>query len=222
MRAAFGVPPLMVFVAMIGFGSLAKSQDVDLSFAVLTAATIYGLPGQVAMLELHATGATLLAVVAGVAMANMRFFPMSVVLVPLFGRKGSWYRLRYLVVQVMSINSWSHTLDVLPTLPEPDRIPYFAGFGTLCFVGGCCGTALGWLLAASMPLSVILTLIYLNPAYFIFLFCCNTKPQIVISLVAGAILGPPLYLVSPDWGLPICGILAGTIGFAAVRLVKHD
>lgn len=210
----------MVFIAMLGFGSLAKSLDVGLVFTLLTAATIYGLPGQVAMLELHATGATMLAVVAGVAMANMRFFPMSVVLAALFGTQGRWYRFRYLVVQVMSINSWSHTLETLPDLPEKDRIAYFTGFGTLCFAGGCCGAATGWLLAASMSLSVTLTLIYLNPVYFIFLFCRNTKPQIVISVVAGAILGPPLYLLSSDWGLPVCGIVAGSIGFAAHRLVK--
>lgn len=212
---------MMVFIAMIGFGSLAKSQGVDLLLTLLSAATIYGLPGQIAMLELHATGATILAVVAGVAMANMRFFPMSVVLVALFGSDGVWHRWRYLVVQVMSINSWTHTLEVLPSMPREERMAYFAGFGTLCFIGGLAGSLCGWLLAASMPLSVTLTLIFLNPAYFIFLFCRNTKPQIVISLVAGALLGPPLYLFSPDWGLPLCGILAGTIGYAAVRVLRQ-
>jgi len=211
----------MVFVAMIGFGSLAKSQGVDLLLTILSVITIYGLPGQVAMLELHATGATMVAVVAGVAMANMRFFPMSVVLVSLFGTGSVWYRWRYLVVQVMSINSWTHTLSVLPSLQADARIGYFTGFGTLCFIGGLCGAICGWFLAASMPLSITLTLIFLNPAYFIFLFCCNTKPQIVVSLIAGSLLGPPLYLWSPDWGLPVCGVVAGSIGFMLIRAVRR-
>ena len=81
-RAAVGVPPLMVMVAMIGFGSLARSLNIDLFSTLFSAAAIYGLPGQVAMLELYATGATAIAVIAGVAMANMRFFPMAIVLMP--------------------------------------------------------------------------------------------------------------------------------------------
>ena len=59
-RAGFSVPSFLVFVAMIGFGSLAKSLGLSLAATILSAAGIYGLPGQVAMLEAYATGASLL------------------------------------------------------------------------------------------------------------------------------------------------------------------
>ena len=217
-RAAIGVPPLMVLVAMIGFGSLARSQNIDLFSTLFTAAAIYGLPGQVAMLELYATGATAIAVIAGVSMANMRFFPMAIVLMPQLSSDDRSYWWRYLAVQVMSINSWTHTMDILPTLKPGERLGFFSGFGFICFLGGLVGSSIGWFAAYYFSTAVTVTLVFLNPAYFIYLFCCNTRPSIVASLIAGSLLGPPLYLLSPELGLPLCGLLAGTIGFWFPRL----
>ena len=218
-RAAVGVPPLMVMVAMIGFGSLARSLNIDLFSTLFSAAAIYGLPGQVAMLELYATGATAIAVIAGVAMANMRFFPMAIVLMPQLSPDDPLYQWRYLAIQVMSINSWTHTMDILPTLKPAERLGFFAGFGFICFLGGLAGACIGWLAASYFSDAVTITLVFLNPAYFIYLFCCNTRPSIVVSLIAGSLLGPPLYLFSPEWGLPLCGVLAGTVGFCVSRIM---
>ena len=208
----------MVMVAMIGFGSLARSQNIDLFSTLFSAAAIYGLPGQVAMLELYATGATAVAVIAGVAMANMRFFPMAIVLMPQLSTDDPLYRWRYLAIQVMSINSWTHTMDILPKLKPVERLGFFSGFGFVCFLGGLAGSSIGWFAASWFSSAVTVTLVFLNPAYFIYLFCCNTRPSVVASLIAGSLLGPPLYLLSPEWGLPLCGVVAGTIGFCVPRL----
>lgn len=220
LRAAVGAPPLMVLFAMVGFGSLANSQQISIWNTLFSAAAIYGMPGQVAMLELHATGASALAVIAGVSMANMRFFPMTVVLMPMFAKRDPWYRLRFVVVQALSINSWTHCRDILPGIEVDRRLGFFAGFASLCFAGGLAGAALGWMLASVLPTVVTLVLVFLNPAYFIFLFSCNTRPDIVCALVVGMLLGPPLYLVSADWGLLLCGVIAGTVGFLIPRLVS--
>ncbi len=217
-----GVPPLMVLFSMVGFGSLANSQQLDLWHTLLSAAAIYGMPGQVAMLELHATGASALAVIAGVSMANLRFLPMTVVLIPLFAVDDRWYRLRFLVVQTLSVNSWTHCREILPEMDASVRMGFFAGFATLCFLGGLIGAALGWVLASTLPAVVTLVLVFLNPAYFIFLFSCNTRPDIVCALVLGVIMGPPLYLFSSDWGLLLCGLIAGTLGFLLPRLAERN
>jgi len=37
----------------------------------------------------------------------------------------------------------------------------------------------------------------------------------ILALVVGALAGPPLHLVSPDWGLLATGVLAGSLAFAA-------
>ena len=161
--AAFGVPPLMVLFSMIGFGSLASSQHLDLLNTLFAAAAIYGMPGQIAMLELQATGASTLAVVVGVSLANMRFLPMTVVLMPLFTVNDPWYRLRFVVVQALSINSWTHCRELLPGLDANSRMGFFAGFAALCFLGGLIGTGMGWLLASTLPavITLVLSLIHI-------------------------------------------------------------
>ena len=216
-KAGMSVPAFMVFVGMIGFGSLAKSQGVSLFATLLTGAGIYGLPGQVAMLELYATGASLLVITIAVAMANMRFLPMSVVLMPLFDPADKLYPWRFLSVQVMSINSWTHMLQVASDMPRSARLGFFTGFGLSCFTLGMCGAVTGWLLAGTLSVEMTVALIFLNPAYFIFLFCCNRNINVLCSLALGALLGPPLYQFSPDWGLPLCGLIAGTSGYLLCR-----
>ncbi|MBX2823488.1 MAG: AzlC family ABC transporter permease [Gammaproteobacteria bacterium] len=217
LRAGISLPPFMVFSAMLGFGSLAKSQDISLLLALLSAGGIYGMPGQVAMLEIYATGGTLLAILTGVAMANMRFLPMTIAMMPLYHSKEPLYRWRYLFVHLMSINSWTYMLQTPECAHPLNRFGFFVGFGTMCICGGLVGTTLGWYAAGSLSAEITLTLIFLNPAYFIFLFCTNRKPNILFSIAIGAVLGPVFYLWSPDWGLPFCGLVAGSIGFWICR-----
>jgi len=217
MRAGISLPPFMVFSAMLGFGSLAKTQDVSLLMTLLTAGGIYGMPGQVAMLEIYATGGTLLAILTGVAMANMRFLPMTIAMMPLFDRADKLYSWRYLFVHLMSINSWTYMLQFSHQIERASRAGFFIGFGLMCISGGLLGSTLGWFAAGSLSTEITLTLIFLNPAYFIFLFCTNKRANILLSIAFGAVLGPVFYLWSPDWGLPFCGVIAGTAGFVLGR-----
>lgn len=221
-RAGFSVPSFLVFVAMIGFGSLAKSMGVTLTATIITAAGVYGLPGQVAMLEAYATGASLLIILISVAMANMRFLPMSVVLMPMFDPDDRLQRWRYLIVQFMSVNTWSHMHHVADDMPRSERLAYFTGFAFTCFSFGVLGAAVGWLLAGNLAIEVTATLIFINPAYFIFLFCSNRNRNIVMSILLGAVLGPLFYLLSPEWGLPVCGLVAGTLGYLLGRTTQHE
>ncbi len=215
--AGFSVPAFLVFTAMIGFGSLAKSQGLTLASTIFSAAGIYGLPGQVAMLEAYATGASLLIILISVAMANMRFFPMTVVLMPLFEPGDRLHGWRYLIVQFMSVNTWSHMQHVAPEMPRSERLGYFSGFAFTCFSFGVLGAAAGWLLAGNLSNAVTTTLIFINPAYFIFLFCTSRTRNVIFSIILGAVLGPVFYKISPDWGLPICGLVAGTLGYWLCR-----
>jgi len=66
-RNAFGLPALLLFSAMTGFGSFAQEQGLSLYMSMLSTILIWGLPGQVVHVELYGMGAPLIAVVLGVA-----------------------------------------------------------------------------------------------------------------------------------------------------------
>ncbi|HEY9548343.1 MAG TPA: branched-chain amino acid ABC transporter permease, partial [Kiloniellaceae bacterium] len=52
--------------------------------------------------------------------------------------------------------------------------------------------------------------------YFMLVFVADARHRArVLALVAGALTGPPLHLLSPDWGLLLTGLVAGSLAFAA-------
>ena len=52
-RNAFGLPALLLFSAMTGFGSFAHEHGFSLYMSMLSTILIWGLPGQVVHVELY-------------------------------------------------------------------------------------------------------------------------------------------------------------------------
>ena len=75
--------------------------------------------------------------------------------------------------------------------------------------------------AEAMPFFVTVTLVFINPIYFAFIFSAMRVRACLLAMLVGAITGPPLYLLSPVWSLPLCGVLAGTVGFYADRWLRR-
>jgi len=219
MGEAFGLPALVLFASMIGFGSMALESGFSIGVAIGSTIGIWGLPGQVAMAESFALGAPVIAIVLSVSMANMRFLPMALPMVPLLrGNKTGW-KWRYLIIHFMSINPWAAVLRRGPEMKPELITPYFLGFSIVCISSGALGTATGFIVAGSLPFYITVALIFLNPVYFAYLFSGVRQRNCILALIAGAILGPLFYLVSPEWGLPACGLAAGSIGYGLDKMI---
>lgn len=221
MIEGFSLPAFMVAASMIGYGALVQSAGLSLGLAIVSTVGIWGLPGQVAFIEYMLLGAPVLSMLIAVSMANMRFLPMSLSLIPMFRGSESGWRLRYLWVQFMSVNTWVGLLRKVPELTPDQRGPYYAGFATICLICGVAGTTTGYILADTLPFYVTVTMVFINPIYFAFVFAAMRARACMIALIAGAITGPPLYLLSPEWSLPLCGVIAGTIGYSADRIMRR-
>ncbi len=207
------MPVFVVAAAMVGFGSLARDSGFGFGVTVISTATVWGLPGQVAFAEMFAIGAPVLAIALASSMANLRFLPMSLSLMPLFRDDPTAWRWRYLLVALMSVNTWALTLRHGPSLPLDQRAPYFSGLSFVCMTAGLAGTALGYHLAGTLPFFITASLIFLNPMYFVFLFAGVRHRNGILALIIGAVLGPLFHQVSPDWGLVFCGVTAGTAAY---------
>ena len=78
MRCALGIPGVSIFGTMLGFAAIAREAGFDLSMTLATTFLVWGMPGQVAMVTLHAAGASALVIFTAVALANMRMLLMTV------------------------------------------------------------------------------------------------------------------------------------------------
>lgn len=221
MRDAFGAPVLVLFASMMGFGSLARESGLDIGTTIATTIGIWGLPGQMVMAEMTAVGAPLFAIAAGVAAANARFLPMTLALTPHLSEwRASWLK-RLIFAQFVTLTPWVAALQRFPGMAHEDRVPYYAAFSAVCMLGAVIGTALGFELAGQLPRPLTLSLVFLSPAFFAMVFADVRHRAGVLALVSGACLGPLLYGISPDWGIPLTGLLAGSFAFAVDSLLRR-
>lgn len=216
-RNAFGLPALLLFSAMTGFGSFAQEQGLSLYMSMLSTILIWGLPGQVVHVELYGMGAPLIAVVLGVAGANARFMPMTLSMMPVFDDSPHNRRWNYLLAQMISINTWTEMLDRGPEIRADRRMAYFLGFSFTCMTAGIIGVLQGFILFESMPQTVSLCLIFLVPVYFGLIMSNTVHPPFLLAFVLGCILGTPMHMLTPEWGLVLTGLISGTLAY----LMRH-
>ena len=216
LRDSLGVPMLVLGASYIGFGSLVHGAGLDVWLGLFSTFSGWALPGQIVVVELYSLGGSLLVVTAAVAMTNARLLPMTVSLMPYLRHRGTPAWRYYLFAHYVAVTAWAAAMRVCPNLPPEQRLPYFAGFGTALWAMCLATTAAGFYLAGLLPGFVTLGLVFLNPIYFMLVFVADARHRgRILALVAGALLGPPLHLVSADWGLLATGVLAGSIAFAA-------
>jgi len=216
-RDALGFPSIMLLASMTGFGSLARESGLSLGMALSSTVGIWGLPGQVALAELHAAGVSAAFIILASSMANARFMPMAVSFIPLMREGVKNYGWMFVLVQLMSINSWAAGQRAFPNIAADIRVNYYVTFAGICMIAGLIGTTIGFFGVGAMPASAALGLIFLNPLFFAVLIAGTILRPAVIAIIVGIPLGPIFHFLSPDWGLPVTGIVGGTLAFLIHR-----
>ena len=111
------LPAVVLVISLMGFGALCRESGLGLDFAIVQLVTMWALPGQIAFVELYASGGTVVAITLAVAMANARFMPMTATLMPLLRpgmRQPAWL---YAMAHLVSFNAWIWVLRRCPELP---------------------------------------------------------------------------------------------------------
>jgi predicted branched-subunit amino acid permease len=218
-RIGFGAPGAVLGASFIGYGTLARSSGFDLPQSVATTAFIWALPGQIALVELAATGAGLAGLIFAIALTNARLLPMTVTLVPVLSDLRWPKRLYYLAAQFIAVTAWTVTMQVYPDIPRQYRLQFFLGLGFTLWSITMVTTVAGYLLVGMVPAPVALGLVFLNPIYFMLMFVADFRlPARAFALTLGAIAGPLLQFLGPEWGLLAAGLLGGSAAFALDEL----
>lgn len=218
MRTTLGIPLIALGASYLGFGSLVRDSGLPIWYGVYSTFFVWALPGQIAMIELYGAGAALLVVAVTVSLVNARFLPMTVTVMPLIRKPGVAPWRYYLAAHLLSINSWAYLMQRGPLMPRDERWPYYLGFALTLWSTGMLSAALGFLLAGAVPRPVSLGLVFLNPVYFMLLVLVGIrKPTVALATGLGVLLGPLLHLATPEWGLLLTGVIAGSLGFFGGR-----
>lgn len=215
------VPMLIMGASFVGFGSMIKNMDWSLGNALYSTFSTWALPGQIAMAEMAAEGAPLMAIVLAVFFINARLLPMVASLLPQVRREGMPAWGYYLGAMLIAATSWVGTMRRLPDLLPDQRFSFMVGYGLLLYTGSPLFTAAGYLLAGHVPEPITLGLVYLNPLYFLVLFLVDLRSRTkVMALAFGALLGPTTYLFAPDWSLVATGLIGGTAAWMLGRRAR--
>jgi predicted branched-subunit amino acid permease len=219
-REALGAPALVLGASYVGFGSLVRETGFGLGLGLISTASTWALPGQVALVELYAAGASLLAIVIAVALTNARMLPMTLTLLPLLREPARPRWTFYLIAHLVAVTGWAYSMLRFPSMPPAQRLPYFVAFTVTLQAAAMLGTAIGFLVSAVVPLALSLGLVFVNPMNFLLLFLGDLRHRgRVLALVLGAVAAPLFHILSPNWGLLLTGLLGGAAAFVLDRAI---
>ena len=216
---ALGAPALAMGATFLAFGAATAEAGLGLGWALAASLLVYGMAGQVVLLQLVALpgGAGALPAVLGATAANARFFPMAVAIAPLLGGRAAGRR-RWLAAPFIAITPWAAGMRHLPALPEAARLPWFLGFAHASWIAAAAATAAGHRLAPHLDPALRAALLFANPLYFALLMAADLRvPAPRRAMLLGAAAAPAALLLPPAWGLLAAGLVGGTAAFLIGR-----
>jgi predicted branched-subunit amino acid permease len=218
MRESASMPALVLGASFLGFGSLCRQAGWSLGLSLFSTTTGWALPGQMALVELYAVGASAAAILIAVWLSGMRLLPMTLSLMPFLRHPGTprWHY--YFAAHFIAITGWATGMQRCPQLPPAQRLPFFLGFVLVSWSFAMIATAAGFFMVKALPPALGLGLLFLNPLYFMLVFSIDMSQRArALPLGLGAVAGPLFHLLSPDWSLLLTGLVAGTAAFALER-----
>lgn len=218
MAVSLTVPGIILFASAAGFGALARDGGFSLWNSFFMMGIFFALPAQVVMLDQIARGASLLGGAIAVSLTGLRLLPMSVALMPLLRAPGV-SRLQYLIAgHFIAVTAWMEGWRRLPGVPVPLRMPHFIGIGSGLLLATLAGTVAGFLIAGTVAPIIAAVLLFLTPVYFLLsLVATSVRLSDRLAIVAGALLGVPLYVWAPGFDLLLSGVVGGTVAHVAAK-----
>ena len=212
------MPSAVLVAGFIGFGALATAQAIPLPIAVASTVVIWALPGQLVFVEMHSMGAPVLALLIAVTLSSARFLPMTLMLMPEMRDPAHRPWKYYVAAQLLSLSGWTMAVSRFPDLPRAQRLSWFYGFTLVLMAVSALSTAAGYLGADRLPPLVRLGLVFMVPMYYLLILSGAVRERIAaLGLACGAVAGPLAYLVSPQWSVPLGGLVGGTLAYGLLR-----
>ena len=207
-------PAIPLAACFIALGALLKDAGFNIQQSAASSLFTYALPGQLVMAESLLVGASIINIFIAVWLVNFRLYPMTVSLFPLLDHKSQPKWKYYFSCHFIAISAWLIMKSNYKNIPKKHRIDYWIGIGSATVSVSVIGTFLGFSFSEHLNKDMMLGLAILNPVYFLCMMIGASKTiPVTLSVLFGTILGPIIYLLSPEWSILIAGIIGGTLAY---------
>jgi len=207
-------PAIALACSFIALGALMHNAGFNLQQSVASSFFTYALPGQLVMIESFLVGSSLVNIFLSVWLVNFRLYPMSVALVPILKHKSQPRWKYYLSCHMIAVSSWLIMKETYKKIDQKYRLDYWFGIGCGTLLAAVISTLLGYWISDYLTTEMMIGLAIVNPVYFLcMMVSVMSNIKIIVSILSGALLGPILYLATPEWSILIAGIVGGSIAF---------
>ena len=118
----------------LAFGAAVREAGLPPGWALLACWAIYGMPGQLVLVQAASTGFVggIAPAVMGAIAVNARFLPMAIAITPLFGVHE---RKRLIpAIPFIAVTPWAAAMRAFPEIASSVRLSWFLGFGLTSWV----------------------------------------------------------------------------------------
>ncbi len=222
MIEAINVPGFALCSTLVGFGAIAREAGFDIWMTTTTTLLVFGMPGQVAMATLYASGSSLILIFIAVSLANMRMMLMVIsgsdLLKLSLHNLPFWKRL--LLMQGIAITTWAQIGLKRTTISPENLVHYFKGFALGIYAFAITGTIIGFYLDDYIPEHILRIVIFVTPLYLLMVIINAKQTTNRLAVVIGGTLCPLLYPYTGDWAILYAGFIGGTLGALIMRMLK--
>jgi len=214
-----GVPALALFTTMVGFGAISRESGLDVFVTLAATLLIWGMPGQIAFVDLYAAGAGGVVIFTAVALANLRMLPMTVSGLPMMrlNDHAVGFPARVGIAHLLAVTGWAQLTAAQNKVPPMGVLPYYIGFVAVIYVAASAGTVFGYYLSDLLPQPAIRVAVYATPLYLLLLVAGARHWGNRLAVLLGALLGPMTYPVLGDWCILAAGLGGGTMAVLIAR-----
>ncbi len=214
LREALGAAGVAMAATFLAFGAAAQEAGLSPGWALLACWGIYGMPGQLVLVQAAATGwaGGVGTAVMGAVAVNARFLPMAVSLTPVLSAGDRWRLLP--AVPFIAVTPWAAAMRALPAIDRPSRIGWFLGFGLTSWLVAGTAALSGFFIAAALGPEARAALLFVNPLYYALLLAADLdKPAPRRAVLCGAAAAGLAFLLPPAMALLAAGLLGGSAAF---------
>jgi predicted branched-subunit amino acid permease len=222
MRGIASLPAIILMTSYVGFSAFALESGLTRGEAVTMTLSIWALPAQMILIGTMAGNAHIAASFLAVTLSSIRMMPMVASIMPEMRTEKTRVAILLFLSHFIAITSWVFASRHLREVPRQHRVIYFAGFGMTLTLTNALLVAVSYGIVSEFPPVVAGALFMLTPVYFVSsIWASARQPVVKLAFVTGAVLGPLLALVTPEFDVLYAGIGGGSAAYLIDRFRRR-